>query len=108
VDVVFRSFKRHDGASFTPTELPAAKVSYTTKSASLRGKRRRRILQRPYSTYARGLDILLGTYNLLDLTPKGRDEGSLKSSMAWLRHHDKYGDSALVSLSLAASKGETK
>lgn len=45
-----------------------------------------------YSTYARGLDILVGTYNLLDMTPKGRDEDGLAFSMAWVRHHDKYDD----------------
>ncbi len=43
-----------------------------------------------YSTYGRGLDMLLGTYNMLDMVPKGRDEAGLPSSMAWLRHHDKY------------------
>lgn len=43
-----------------------------------------------YSTYARGLDILVGTYNFLDLVPKGRDEDGLAFSMAWVRHHDKY------------------
>jgi predicted dithiol-disulfide oxidoreductase (DUF899 family) len=43
-----------------------------------------------YSTYARGLDILLGAYNLLDLTPKGRDEAALARPMEWLRHHDRY------------------
>jgi len=43
-----------------------------------------------YSTYSRGLDILVGTYNFLDLAPKGRDEDGLKHSMAWVRHHDKY------------------
>ena len=30
-----------------------------------------------YSTYARGLDILVGAYNFLDLVPKGRDEDHL-------------------------------
>ncbi|HKX30087.1 MAG TPA: DUF899 domain-containing protein, partial [Blastocatellia bacterium] len=29
-------------------------------------------------------------YNYLDLTPKGRDEGGLTFSMAWVRHHDRY------------------
>jgi predicted dithiol-disulfide oxidoreductase (DUF899 family) len=43
-----------------------------------------------YSTYSRGLDILIGTYNYLDLLPKGRDEEGLSFSMAWLRHHDRY------------------
>jgi len=43
-----------------------------------------------YSSYGRGLDILLGTYNFLDLVPKGRDEEGLAFSMAWVRHHDRY------------------
>jgi predicted dithiol-disulfide oxidoreductase (DUF899 family) len=43
-----------------------------------------------YSTYARGLDILLGAYNFLDMTPKGRDEATLPHAMAWVRHHDRY------------------
>jgi len=47
-----------------------------------------------YSTYARGLDILLTAYNLLDMTPKGRNEDELPHPMAWVRHHDRYGDGA--------------
>lgn len=43
-----------------------------------------------YSTYGRGLDMLIGAYNYLDLAPKGRDEEGLAFSMAWVRHHDKY------------------
>jgi predicted dithiol-disulfide oxidoreductase (DUF899 family) len=43
-----------------------------------------------YSTYGRGLDILIGAYNFLDLAPKGRDESGLAYSMAWVRHHDRY------------------
>jgi predicted dithiol-disulfide oxidoreductase (DUF899 family) len=49
-----------------------------------------------YSTYARGLDILVGTYNFLDLVPKGRDEGGFKHTMAWVRHHDKYSEGYYV------------
>ncbi len=45
-----------------------------------------------YSTYARGLDALVGTYQFLDLAPKGRDEDGLAFTMSWVRHHDKYGD----------------
>jgi predicted dithiol-disulfide oxidoreductase (DUF899 family) len=45
-----------------------------------------------YSAYARGLDILVGAYNWLDLTPKGRDEEKLPWSMAWVRRHDEYDD----------------
>ena len=40
-----------------------------------------------YSTYARGLDLLIGAHNLLDLTPKGRNE---TGTMDWVRHHDRY------------------
>jgi predicted dithiol-disulfide oxidoreductase (DUF899 family) len=43
-----------------------------------------------YSTYGRGLDLLLGTYNYLDLTPLGRHEEGLSFPMAWVRHHDRY------------------
>jgi predicted dithiol-disulfide oxidoreductase (DUF899 family) len=45
-----------------------------------------------YSAYARGLDLLIGAYNYLDLAPKGRDEAALPWTMAWVRHHDRYGD----------------
>jgi len=40
-----------------------------------------------YSCYSRGLDMLNGAYNYLDLVPKGRDEDS---PMGWLKHHDRY------------------
>ena len=45
-----------------------------------------------YSSYSRGLEILIGAYNWLDLVPKGRDEAGLKHGMAWVRHHDKYSE----------------
>jgi predicted dithiol-disulfide oxidoreductase (DUF899 family) len=41
-----------------------------------------------YSTYQRGLDPLLNTYNLLDLTPLGRQEDA--GIMSWLQYHDQY------------------
>jgi predicted dithiol-disulfide oxidoreductase (DUF899 family) len=44
-----------------------------------------------YSTYGRGVDVLMGTYRFLDLVPKGRDEDHLEFSMAWVRYHDRYG-----------------
>ncbi|MBY5607114.1 DUF899 domain-containing protein [Rhizobium leguminosarum] len=39
-----------------------------------------------YSSYARGLDGLWGTYQWLDRAPKGRNETGI-----WWRHHDRYG-----------------
>jgi len=46
-------------------------------------------IYRTYSTYARGLDVLNGTYHLLDMTSKGRDEDP-KHPMAWVKRHDRY------------------
>ncbi len=45
-----------------------------------------------YSTYARGLDIFNSAYHIMDMTPKGRDEGELPFTMAWVRRHDQYED----------------
>ena len=44
-----------------------------------------------YSTYARGLEVMLGFYPLLDRVPKGRAEGDLSTEF-WIRRHDEYGD----------------
>jgi len=44
---------------------------------------------RTYSTYSRGLDLLIGAYNLLDLVPKGRDEDP-EAPMKWVHLHDRY------------------
>ena len=43
-----------------------------------------------YSTYARGIDVLNGTYNILDLVPRGRDEEGPKGPQAWVQYHDRY------------------
>ncbi|MEG4641773.1 thioredoxin family protein [Paracoccus sp. APAP_BH8] len=40
-----------------------------------------------YSTYHRGVELLMGAFNWLDLTPKGRNENG---AMSWLRLHDEY------------------
>ena len=43
-----------------------------------------------YSAYERGLERFIGTYDLLDIVPKGRDEGG--KNMGWLRLKDSYED----------------
>ncbi len=43
-----------------------------------------------YSTYGRGLDLFLNTYNYLDATPLGRQEEGEPQVMTWVRHHEKY------------------
>ena len=68
---------------FPSDEAPGASVFFKDESGAI---------FHTYSTYGRGLDILIGAYNYLDLTPKGRDEEGLPYGMAWVRHHDKYMD----------------
>jgi predicted dithiol-disulfide oxidoreductase (DUF899 family) len=43
-----------------------------------------------YSTFGRGVEVMMGTYPMLDLTPKGRDERDTPYKMEWVRHHDRY------------------
>jgi predicted dithiol-disulfide oxidoreductase (DUF899 family) len=67
--------------SFPSEERPGASVFYKNSAGDI---------FHTYSTYGRGLDMLIGTYHFLDLAPKGRDEEGLAWSMAWVRHHDRY------------------
>jgi predicted dithiol-disulfide oxidoreductase (DUF899 family) len=76
-------------------EMPGASVFYKDASGAV---------FHTYSAYARGLDILVGAYNFLDLTPKGRDEDKLPWTMAWVRHHDRY-EGAAKSESCCGSEG---
>ncbi len=45
-----------------------------------------------YSTYMRGIDMLNGTYNFLDLAPKGRGEDGHDFPMDWVNYKDRYED----------------
>jgi predicted dithiol-disulfide oxidoreductase (DUF899 family) len=67
--------------TFPSEERPGASVFYKNDKGEV---------FHAYSSYGRGLDILIGAYNLLDLAPKGRDEAGLPWPMAWVRHHDRY------------------
>ncbi len=67
---------------FINDEMPGLSVFYKNKDGDV---------FHTYSTYARGLDILVGAYNFLDLVPKGRDEDHLDFTMDWVRRHDQYG-----------------
>jgi predicted dithiol-disulfide oxidoreductase (DUF899 family) len=50
-----------------------------------------------YSAYGRGAEEVLGTYMLLDLTPKGRNETGPNFNLTdWVRHHDRYGSAGTV------------
>ena len=65
---------------FMSDELPGLSVFYKDEDGDI---------FHTYSTYARGLDPLVGTYNFLDLVPKGREEDP-ESTMSWVRRHDEY------------------
>jgi predicted dithiol-disulfide oxidoreductase (DUF899 family) len=65
---------------FISDELPGLSVFYKNEDGDV---------FHTYSTYARGLDTLVGAYNFLDLVPKGRDEDP-DSTMDWVRRHDEY------------------
>jgi predicted dithiol-disulfide oxidoreductase (DUF899 family) len=100
-------FNRDYHVSFTAEELARGMVDYNY------GKRPFPVEEAPgmsvfardaagnvyhtYSTYGRGLDILMGTYHLLDLVPKGRDETNPDMPMEWIRYHDSYAHVAAAS-----------
>ncbi len=73
------NYEKTDGAE---EELPGLSVFYRNDAGEI---------FHTYSTYARGLDMLVGAYNYLDLTPKGRNEDEI---MEWVRHHDRYEEQA--------------
>ncbi len=80
-------YYNYELTEFGSEEAPGASVFYKNPKGEI---------FHTYSTYARGLDILVGTYNYLDMAPKGRDEEGLVFSMAWVRHHDKYAEGYVV------------
>lgn len=80
-------YYNYEMMKFPPDERPGLSVFFKDEGGEI---------FHTYSTYARGLDILVGTYNFLDMAPKGRDEAGLKHSMAWVRHHDKYESNYVV------------
>ncbi len=43
-----------------------------------------------YSCYGRGIDMVNGAYQFLDLVLKGRDEAGIKFPMEWVCRHDQY------------------
>lgn len=87
------------GASFRKEDLDRGPVLCNFKMQTLRGQDQPGLtvftkdadgnVYRTYSTYERGLDLLLGAHNYLDLTPNGRNE---TGPMSWVNYHDRYED----------------
>lgn len=94
------SFNYDFGVSFRREDLDSKPVFYNFTSQKLKGEEQPGLsvftkdeegnIYRTYSTYERGLDLLIGAYNFLDLTPKGRNEGG--GGMSWMKFHDRYED----------------
>ncbi len=86
--------------SFTPEEVAAGRGYYNYRvddipveelsGFSVFHKDERGGIFHTYSAYARGAEEVLGTYMLLDLTPKGRNESPKGNLTDWVRHHDRY------------------
>jgi predicted dithiol-disulfide oxidoreductase (DUF899 family) len=92
-------FNRDFAVSFTADEMASSKADYNFGGAPA-GEEMPGVsafyrndageVFHTYSTYGRGVEVMMHTYRLLDLTPKGRDEDALDFTMAWVRHHDRY------------------
>jgi predicted dithiol-disulfide oxidoreductase (DUF899 family) len=98
-------FNRDFDVTFTPEELEKGELTYNYRKTSFPVSEGPGIsvfakdgdaVFHTYSSYARGLDMFIGAYNLLDIVPKGRDEAALAYGMEWVRHHDRYEDSGFV------------
>ena len=91
-------FNQDFHVSFSPDEMAGEEVYYNYRKSpfpvseapgmSAFFKDEDGAIYHTYSTYARGLDILNGAYNMLDLTALGRHEDG--KGMAWLRRKDQY------------------
>ena len=89
--------------SFTPEEVASGSIDYNydhrsgaflskdMSGTSVFYKNADGKLFHTYSSYARAGEELLGSYSLIDLTPKGREENGPTFTLGdWVRHHDRY------------------
>jgi predicted dithiol-disulfide oxidoreductase (DUF899 family) len=100
------------GVSFTPDDVASRAPKYNFGKSAFRGELPGiSVFARDdagdvfhtYSTYGRGVEVMMGTYRMLDLTPKGRDEQE-GHGMAWVRYHDSYEPQAAKAGSCCASR----
>lgn len=91
------SFNYDFGVSFSPNKVAAGSIDYNFGEWDMIGEEWPGIsafflgedgsIFRTYSTYGRGVEVMMGSYAMLDLTAKGRNE---VEGMDWARHHDRY------------------
>jgi predicted dithiol-disulfide oxidoreductase (DUF899 family) len=105
-------FNRDFAVSFTPEDMAKGEVYYNygmqsfpmeeAPGVSVFCKDEAGDVFHTYSTYGRGVEVMMGTYNVLDLVPRGRDEDKLSYGMEWVRHHDRYDAAPLANAAPAA------
>ena len=88
------------GVSFTPQQLATGEVDYNYRRGYFPAEEAPGLsvflrddagaVFHTYSTFGRGVEVMLGAYAMMDLTPKGRDERDVFYKMEWVRHHDRY------------------
>jgi len=75
-------YYNYDMRELQSEELPGTSIFYRDQDGSV---------FHTYSRYGRDDELLLGAYNYLELTPKGRNEtGPAFDLTDWVRHRDKY------------------
>lgn len=98
VSAVDAEFSRDFGVTFRPADAATATYNYGPRPPGMEELPGISVFLRDgdggvlhsYSTYARGLDPMNAAYQLLDLTPLGRDEDRDERPMQWLKRHDEY------------------
>ena len=88
------------GVSFRPDDVARGDVAYNFGQRSFASEEAPGIsafyrddsgqVFHTYSTYGRGVEVMMGTYHMLDLMPLGRGERDVPYKMEWVRHHDRY------------------
>lgn len=94
------AFNQDFNVSFTEEEIERGGVSYNygkknfpqteAPGISVFARDAKGDVYHTYSSFGRGVEVAMTTYDLLDLVPKGRDEAGMDDGMEWLRHHDRY------------------
>ena len=108
MDWQFKWVSSHDSdfnydfnVSFTPEQAAEGRVYYNYEyrafeSDELSGlsvfhKDQDSRIFHTFSSFARGGETLIGTYNYLDMVPSGRNETGPNHNLTdWVRHHDRY------------------
>ncbi|TAM01190.1 MAG: DUF899 domain-containing protein [Paraburkholderia sp.] len=74
-----KALYNYEEQDYMSDELPGVSAFYRDEAGNV---------YHTYSAYARGVEMLLGAYALLEFAPKGRNEEH--DMRDWVRHHDRY------------------